>query len=200
MKKLLIFLIAVFNLQGITLFSSDVYKEIEKTVFFQINELNNHINNIRLKEINIALYTSGEFINEKEKLLKNVEENLLKNPKVKIVNYGDVLNGDIKNAYVLNFDLAEAKYKSNLGLKKEFIGMSTFELQQKVNNVLSFTSYKPLNISIKLSTSLNLLISLGILILGLILSFATKKYYTFEIMGLSAFVTLSYNVYFYIFL
>jgi len=124
----------------------------------------------------------------------------LKNPKVKIVNYGDVLSGNVKNAYVLNFDLAEGKYKNSFGLKKEFAGMSTFELLQKEKNILSFTSYKPLNISIKLSNSLNLLISIGILVAGLMISFATKKYYTFEIMGFCVFLALSFNVYIYIFL
>jgi len=200
MKKLLTFLILIFNLQANPLFSSDVYNEIEKVVSTQINELNNHINSVRLKEINIALYTSGEFIDQKEKLLKLIEENLLKNPKVKIVNYGDVLSGNVKNAYVLNFDLAEGKYKNSFGLKKEFAGMSTFELLQKEKNILSFTSYKPLNISIKLSNSLNLLISIGILVAGLMISFATKKYYTFEIMGFCVFLALSFNVYIYIFL
>lgn len=200
MKKLFLFIIIIFNLQAITGFNQKVYNEMEKTINEQSKELNEYVNKSRLKEIQIAFYTSGDFIEQKQNLLKFIENNISKNPKVKIITYAEASNKENKSAYIIKFDLVEATYKNHLGLKQEFQGISTLDLIQSSTDLSTFTTYKPLNISIKIDSLIIILINLGIIIGGLFLSFATNKYYTYEIMGLSIFIVIIFIIYFYIFI
>lgn len=200
MKKLFLFIVMIFNLQAITGFNQKVYNEMEKTINEQSKELNEYVNKSRLKEIQIAFYTSGDFIEQKQSLLKFIESHISKNPKVKIITYAEASNKENKSAYIIKFDLVEATYKNHLGLKQEFQGISTLDLIQSSTDLSTFTTYKPLNISIKIDSLIIILINIGLLIGGVFLSFATNKYYTYEIMGLSTFIVIIFSIYFYIFI
>lgn len=200
MKKLFLFIVMIFNLQAITGFNQKVYNEMEKTINEQSKELNEYVNKSRLKEIQIAFYTSGDFIEQKQSLLKFIESHISKNPKVKIITYAEASNKENKSAYIIKFDLVEATYKNHLGLKQEFQGISTLDLIQSSTDLSTFTTYKSLNISIKIDSLIIILINLGIFIGGLFLSFATNKYYTYEIMGFSIFIIIIFSIYFYIFI
>lgn len=200
MKKFCIFFLVIFNLQASASFSPLVFNEMEKIIKEQSRELNAFINDIRLREVYIAFYTTGEFIEQKEKLLKSIELDISKNSKVKVINYGDTLSNNNRNSYILKLDFVNPNYKNTLGLKKEFFGISTLELIQNSTDLVIFTSYKPINISIKKDYTFIILLSLGLFLLGLLASFGTKKYYTFEIMGFSMFIIIVFNVYFHAFL
>ncbi len=200
MKKLFLFILIIFNLQAITGFNPNVYSEMEKIINVQSKELNDYINKSRLKELQIAFYTSGTFIEQKQNLLKFIETNISKNPKVKIITYAEASDKNNKSAYIVKFDLAEATYKNHTGLKQEFQGISTLDLIQSSTDLSTFTTYKPLNISIKFDSLIIILINIGLLIAGVFLSFVTNKYYTYEIMGLSTFIVIIFSIYFYIFI
>ena len=196
MKNLLIFFIFISSLHAKVIFNPSIYKNVEDVIDSQIVELNNHLDNNLLKEINIIIESNDKDSPEIQAFLSKIQASITRNPKVHIIASSD----NLKNTYTLKLKFLDTKYKFNLGLKHEFSGISALELILNDTNSLSFKTYMPLNFSWKLSDFWSITISLIIISLGILLSFFTKNKYTREISGIVITLFLIFNIYFYVIL
>ncbi len=196
MKNLLIFFIFISSLHAKVIFNPSIYKNVEDVIDSQIVELNNHLDNNLLKEINIIIENNDKDSPEIQAFLSKIQASITRNPKVHIIASSD----NLKNTYTLKLKFLDTKYKFNLGLKHEFSGISALELILNDTNSLSFKTYMPLNFSWKLSDFWSITISLIIISLGILLSFFTKNKYTREISSIVITLFLIFNIYFYVIL
>lgn len=196
MKNLLIFFIFISSLHAKVIFNPSIYKNVEDVIDSQIVELNNHLDNNLLKEINIIIESNDKDSPEIQAFLSKIQASITRNPKVHIIASSD----NLKNTYTLKLKFLDTKYKFNLGLKHEFSGISALELILNDTNSLSFKTYMPLNFSWKLSDFWSITISLIIISLGILLSFFTKNKYMREISGIVITLFLIFNIYFYVIL
>lgn len=196
MKNLLIFFIFISSLHAKVIFNPSIYKNVEDVIDSQIVELNNHLDNNLLKEINIIIENNDKDSPEIQAFLSKIQSSITRNPKVHIIASSD----NLKNTYTLKLKFLDTKYKFNLGLKHEFSGISALELILNDTNSLSFKTYMPLNFSWKLSDFWSITISLIIISLGILLSFFTKNKYTREISSIVITLFLIFNIYFYVIL
>lgn len=196
MKNLLIFFIFISSLHAKVIFNPSIYKNVEDVIDSQIVELNNHLDNNLLKEINIIIESNDKDSPEIQAFLSKIQSSITRNPKVHIIASSD----NLKNTYTLKLKFLDTKYKFNLGLKHEFSGISALELILNDTNSLSFKTYMPINFSWKLSDFWSITISLIIISLGILLSFFTKNKYTREISSVVITLFLIFNIYFYVIL
>ena len=196
MKNLLIFFIFISSLHAKVIFNPSIYKNVEDVIDSQIVELNNHLDNNLLKEINIIIESNDKDSPEIQAFLSKIQASITRNPKVHIIASSD----NLKNTYTLKLKFLDTKYKFNLGLKHEFSGISALELILNDTNSLSFKTYMPINFSWKLSDFWSITISLIIISLGVLLSFFTKNKYMREISGIVITLFLIFNIYFYVIL
>lgn len=196
MKNLLIFFIFISSLHAKVIFNPSIYKNVEDVIDSQIVELNNHLDNNLLKEINIIIENNDKDSPEIQAFLSKIQSSITRNPKVHIIASSD----NLKNTYTLKLKFLDTKYKFNLGLKHEFSGISALELILNDTNSLSFKTYMPINFSWKLSDFWSITISLIIISLGILLSFFTKNKYTREISSVVITLFLIFNIYFYVIL
>lgn len=196
MKNLLIFFIFISSLHAKVIFNPSIYKNVEDVIDSQIVELNNHLDNNLLKEINIIIESNDKDSPEIQAFLSKIQASITRNPKVHIIASSD----NLKNTYTLKLKFLDTKYKFNLGLKHEFSGISALELILNDTNSLSFKTYMPINFSWKLSDFWSITISLIIISLGILLSFFTKNKYTREISSVVITLFLIFNIYFYVIL
>ena len=200
MKNLLLFFIFISSLHAKLIFNPVIYKNVEEVIDSQIVELNNHLDKNILKEINIVIEDNNNENPEIKTFLSKIQNSITQNPKVHIINASDIASRNLKNTYTLKLKFIDTKYKFNLGFKHEFSGISALELILDDTNSLSFKTYMPLNFSWKLSDFWSLTISLLIISLGIAISFFTKNKYIREISGITIFLFLVFNIYFYVIL
>lgn len=200
MKKILIFIIILFNLQAKSILNPIAYKGISDIVINQSTYLNEHINKIILSKVYIYPdYESTDLSEEKEFLEKVVQE-ISKNPKVVIINKDDVLTKKYKSSYTLKLNFENLKFNYNFGLKHEIYGSSELELFTNESNSYSFSNYAPINLIWKINDIFVIIMLFGIIFLGFITHKLLNKKYPLYIGIVTMIILFLFSIYFYIIL
>jgi hypothetical protein len=200
MKKILIFIIILFNLQAKSILNPIAYKGISDIVTTQSTYLNEHINKIILSKVYIYPdYESTDLSEEKEFLEKVVQE-ISKNPKVIIINKDDVLTKKYKSSYTLNLNFENLKFNYNFGLKHEIYGSSELELFTNESNSYSFSNYAPISLIWKINDIFVIIMLFGIIILGFITHRLLNKKYPLYIGTITTIILFLFSIYFYVIL
>ncbi|MBN1469566.1 MAG: hypothetical protein JW924_12640 [Fusobacteriaceae bacterium] len=200
MKKILIFIIILFNLQAKSILNPIAYKGISDIVTTQSTYLNEHINKIILSKVYIYPdYESTDLSEEKEFLEKIVQE-ISKNPKVVIIGKDDVLTKKYKSSYTLKLNFENLKFNYNFGLKHEIYGSSELELFTNESDSYSFTNYAPINLIWKINDVFVIIMLFGIVVLGFITHKLLNKKYPLHIGITTITIIFLFSIYFYVIL
>lgn len=177
-----------------------VFSLIEKLILDDINNLNKTLDTIEEDEINLGFFITEGYENSKSKLSLSIKNTLVNHPKVNVISenydeytkllekqidsrYEDVrLIGQLRRTrYLFKLDFNNFYYSQNFQLKDELSGTISLELIDLSTGSILYGSYIPVNYSNKLAYKKLVYFQALIFLLGIVLSFITRKFYTIKI-------------------